>query len=67
MQTVGNAISYMLLVETILHARRGWSARDWSEAHTDMPNRQMKVNIEQRTHTIQTIKSYLYFATGQGC
>jgi len=42
-QTVGDAISDMLLVETVLHAK-GWSAQDWSKAYTDLPNRQMKVS-----------------------
>lgn len=41
-ETVGDAISDMLLVETVLHAR-GWSAADWNNAYTDLPNRQMKV------------------------
>ena len=39
---MGDAISDMLLVETILHAR-GWSAEDWSKAYTDLPNRLLKV------------------------
>ncbi len=52
MQTVGDAISDMLLVETILHAR-GWSAQDWSKAYTDLPNRQMKVSNE---HTFRNHK-----------
>lgn len=41
-ETVGDAISDMLLVETVLHAR-GWSALDWNTAYSDLPNRQMKV------------------------
>lgn len=41
-ETVGDAISDMLLVETVLHAR-GWSVMDWNAAYTDLPNRQMKV------------------------
>lgn len=47
-QTVGDAISDMLLVESILHAR-GWSIADWDRAYTDMPNRQMKVRVQDRT------------------
>jgi phosphoacetylglucosamine mutase len=31
-QTVGDALSDMLMVETILHAR-GWDAEDWSMAY----------------------------------
>lgn len=42
-QTVGDALSDILLVETVLHAY-GWSVSDWDAAYTDLPNRQMKVN-----------------------
>lgn len=42
-ETVGDAISDMLLVETVLHAR-GWSIEDWNSAYADLPNRQMKVS-----------------------
>ncbi len=31
-QTVGDALSDMLMVETILHAR-GWDVQDWSMAY----------------------------------
>lgn len=41
-QTVGDALSDLLLVETVLHAF-GWSVADWDAAYTDLPNRQMKV------------------------
>ena len=37
-----------MLVETILHAK-GWSIEDWSKAYTDLPNRQMKVRVADRT------------------
>ncbi len=47
-QTVGDAISDMLLVECILHAR-GWSVADWVSAYTDLPNRQLKVRVADRT------------------
>ena len=46
-QTVGDAISDMLLVETVLHSK-GWSARDWISAYDDLPNRQMKVKVADR-------------------
>jgi hypothetical protein len=46
-QTVGDAISDMLIVETILHAR-GWSIQDWEAAYTDLPNRQLKVVVKVR-------------------
>ncbi|XP_045118302.1 phosphoacetylglucosamine mutase-like [Portunus trituberculatus] len=46
-ESVGDAISDMFLVETVLHAR-GWSALDWNAAYTDLPNRQMKVMVADR-------------------
>jgi len=46
-QTVGDAISDVLLVETVLHAR-GWSVADWRAAYTDLPNRQLKVSVQDR-------------------
>lgn len=48
-ETVGDAISDMLLVETILHAR-GWDLKDWEAGYTDLPNRQLKVTVEVRNH-----------------
>ena len=44
-QTVGDAISDMLLVETVLHAK-GWSAGDWISAYDDLPNRQGPNSID---------------------
>lgn len=46
-EAVGDAISDMLLVETILH-RRGWSERDWEAAYTDLPNRLVKIVVKVR-------------------
>lgn len=46
-QTVGDALSDMLVVESILH-EKGWSLEDWSAAYTDLPNRQRKVTIKDR-------------------
>ncbi|GLH05929.1 Phosphoacetylglucosamine mutase [Gryllus bimaculatus] len=51
-QTVGDALSDMLLVETVLHAR-GWDIADWLATYSDLPNRQMKVTIQDR-RVIQT-------------
>ncbi|KAL3282356.1 hypothetical protein HHI36_005543 [Cryptolaemus montrouzieri] len=51
-ETVGDAISDMLLVETILHSK-GWSVQDWEGAYTDLPNRLMKVSVKDRAK-IQT-------------
>ncbi|KRT83634.1 hypothetical protein AMK59_4767 [Oryctes borbonicus] len=46
-ETVGDAISDMLVVETILHAK-GWDVQDWEATYTDLPNRLIKVTIENR-------------------
>ncbi|XP_065556751.1 phosphoacetylglucosamine mutase-like [Artemia franciscana] len=46
-QTVGDAISDILLVESILYAR-GWSIEDWNKSYTDLPNRQLKVQVKDR-------------------
>merc|ERR1719300_1914102 len=46
-QTVGDAISDMLLVETVLRWR-GWDCRDWNAMCTDLPNRQIKVKVQDR-------------------
>jgi len=46
-QTVGDALSDMLMVEAILHAR-GWDVQDWSQAYQDLPNRQIKVRVADR-------------------
>ncbi|KAL3863434.1 hypothetical protein ACJMK2_005191 [Sinanodonta woodiana] len=51
-QTVGDAISDMLLVETVLHCQ-GWGIQDWKKCYTDLPNRQSKVTVKDRT-VIQT-------------
>lgn len=46
-ETVGDAISDMLLVETILLAK-GWDLRDWANQYQDLPNRQLKVLVKDR-------------------
>lgn len=46
-ETVGDAISDMLLVETILLAK-GWDCRDWANQYQDLANRQLKVLVEDR-------------------
>lgn len=44
-ETVGDAISDMLLVETILHAK-GWDLKTWESSYVDLPNRQLKVVVK---------------------
>lgn len=46
-QTVGDALSDMLLVETILHAK-GWDLSDWEQSYKDLPNKQLKVKVQDR-------------------
>lgn len=47
-QTVGDAISDMLMVETIL-AHRQWRPKEWDQAYTDLPNRLVKVVVSDRS------------------
>ncbi len=47
-QTVGDAISDLLVVELIL-AMRDLSVADWNKLYTDLPSRQLKVKIKDRT------------------
>ena len=51
-QTVGDAISDLLVVETVL-CQRDWTCEDWNTAYTDLPSRQTKVMVEDRT-VVQT-------------
>lgn len=46
-QTVGDALSDMLLVETILHSK-GWDLAAWEHTYTDLPNKQLKVKVSNR-------------------
>ncbi|XP_051165493.1 phosphoacetylglucosamine mutase [Leptopilina boulardi] len=46
-QTVGDALSDMLLVETILHAKK-WNLNDWEQSYRDLPNKQLKVKVLDR-------------------
>jgi phosphoacetylglucosamine mutase len=47
-QTVGDAISDLLMVEAMLTLRQ-WSLQQWSEMYTDLPNRQLKVKVKNRS------------------
>lgn len=46
-ETVGDALSDMLLVETILHAK-GWDIIEWEKSYNDLPNKQLKVSVKDR-------------------
>ncbi|KAL2020701.1 hypothetical protein VTK56DRAFT_8001 [Thermocarpiscus australiensis] len=46
-QTVGDAISDMLLVEVIL-AHKGWTLRDWAMTYADLPNRLVRVEVANK-------------------
>ncbi|OAA61252.1 n-acetylglucosamine-phosphate mutase [Niveomyces insectorum RCEF 264] len=46
-QTVGDAISDMLLVEVIL-AHKVWSLRDWALTYNDLPNRLVRVEVQNK-------------------
>jgi phosphoacetylglucosamine mutase len=47
-QTVGDAISDMLLVEVILRSRQ-WDCAEWDGAYEDLPNKLLKVNVKNRS------------------
>ncbi|GFR49328.1 hypothetical protein Agub_g11354 [Astrephomene gubernaculifera] len=47
-QTVGDAISGLLLVELILR-RKGWTLADWQALYTDLPSRQLKLKVADRS------------------
>lgn len=46
-QTVGDAISDMLLVEAVL-ANKSWSCHDWFQTYNDLPNRLARVEVHDR-------------------
>lgn len=43
-QTIGDAISDMLLIEAIL-AIKGMTVQQWDAIYHDLPNRQLKVKV----------------------
>jgi len=47
-QAVGDALSDLLLVEAIL-AMKQWSAADWDAMYSDLPSRQSKLPVADRT------------------
>lgn len=46
-ETVGDAISDMLVIETILHSK-GWNVQEWLKTYIDLPNLQLKVKVQDR-------------------
>lgn len=46
-QTVGDALSDLLLVEVIL-AHKGWGPKEWDLTYTDLPNRLVRVEVADR-------------------
>ncbi|XWS10913.1 hypothetical protein CRYUN_Cryun38cG0039200 [Craigia yunnanensis] len=50
-QAVGDALSCLLLVEVILQ-HMGWSIHKWNELYQDLPSRQLKVTVVDRTAVV---------------
>ncbi|PHH61850.1 hypothetical protein CDD81_7778 [Ophiocordyceps australis] len=46
-QTVGDALTDMLLVEVIL-AHKGWSLKEWAMMYNDLPNRLVRVEVSNK-------------------
>ncbi|CCG84227.1 protein of unknown function [Taphrina deformans PYCC 5710] len=47
-QTVGDALSDLLLVEAIL-AHKGWSGSEWNSCYKDLPNRLVRAVVQDQT------------------
>ncbi|CAD6957263.1 unnamed protein product [Tilletia controversa] len=47
-QTVGDALSDMLLVEVVLRSRQ-WGPEEWDGAYDDLPNKLLKVIVKDRS------------------
>ncbi|PWA36296.1 phosphoglucosamine mutase [Artemisia annua] len=52
-QAVGDALNGLLLVEAILQ-HMGWSVDKWNELYHDLPSRQLKVKVADRTAVVTT-------------
>ncbi|XP_024986965.1 phosphoacetylglucosamine mutase [Cynara cardunculus var. scolymus] len=50
-QAVGDALSGLLLVEAILQ-HMGWSVDKWNELYHDLPSRQLKVKVADRSAVV---------------
>ncbi|RLM92048.1 phosphoacetylglucosamine mutase [Panicum miliaceum] len=52
-QAVGDALGGLLLVEAILQYKR-WSFQNWCELYSDLPSRQLKVKVVDRSSIVTT-------------
>ncbi|KAL4450013.1 hypothetical protein ABPG77_010682 [Micractinium sp. CCAP 211/92] len=52
-QAVGDALSGILLVEAALR-RKGWGLDQWAALYSDLPSRQLKVKVADRTVIVTT-------------
>lgn len=52
-QAVGDALSDMLFVEAVL-SLRGWQLADWDALYTDLPSRQTKLPVRDRSAIVCT-------------
>jgi phosphoacetylglucosamine mutase len=52
-ETVGDAMSDMLIVEAIL-SKKEWDLPTWDKCYQDLPNRQRKVQVKDRTVIVTT-------------
>lgn len=52
-QAVGDALSGLLLVEAILQ-HMGWSVDKWNKVYDDLPSRQLKVKVADRSAVVTT-------------
>lgn len=55
-QAVGDALSGILMVETVLQYRN-WSLQQWNAMYTDLPSRQLKV-IHELQYQLDTFPNY---------
>lgn len=51
-QTVGDAVSDMLVIEAIL-ALKGLTVQQWDALYTDLPNRLLKVQVSYQPHWLR--------------
>ncbi|KAL7296638.1 hypothetical protein TKK_0010057 [Trichogramma kaykai] len=52
-QTVGDAISDMLLIELILRSKK-WDIIAWEKSYIDLPNKQVKITVKDRSNIVTT-------------